>query len=449
MGWFNKKKKKVKLGNVTAKKSSNFMDVDNLPMVGGEDYNPEKMSRRKLRDKAFGLRYNPYVVRYLSVVESLMLGKEGFVLDFHTDTQTTRRLEREFKHWQTSVSTCGRYSLRALFATIVNDQLLGGEVFLEKVLLDGVLSYRLHQTLEEQYANEGIRVIDGIEYDQFNRPTSYKIPLNVLDSESDYSPHRFTSIDASMMIHVYSSKLTHEYRGTTALAPVINLIEKLQVFTDSILNQQIISASTSTVYEKVEEDADSFNTFDQDEDGKPVQPKPGEFKKTLNSQEVLVVPNGYKLTHSNFSHFSPSNSNYIGDVLKRISSGLLIPYHALSGDLKGANFSSLKFNSLLEDSHFQSMQTMYQRVYREIVIDFIKYKSLTDKFFDVDAMVDNIVIHPYKMPPLEPLKDAQVDELKLELGLTSKTKILADEGLIYEDILKDELKEKAVKELYK
>ncbi len=448
MKWF--KKKKVKLGNVTAatgtgKRAGNWQSVSGQT---GTDYEPDKMSRAKLRRKAFGLRYNPYVVRYLSVMESLMLGKEGFVLDFKQDTQTTRRLERDFKKWQKSVSVCGRYNLRSMFATIVTDHLLGGELFLEKIIEDGRLGYRIHQVIDESQGQGNERVVDGIGYDLYNRPVSYRLVTDGVRPNNSYAPLNFTTVNADRMIHVYSAKLAGDYRGTTALAPVIGLLEKLHKFTDSILDQQIISSATSTVYQKTTDDAEAFNQFDQDDDGSPSQIKEGEFKKTLNSKEVLVVPAGYELNHSDFSNVSPSNSNYVSDVLKRISAGLLIPYHALSGDLSGANFSSLKFNSLLEDSHFQSMQTLYACVYREIVIDYIKHKSLTDKFFDVEQMIDNIVVHPYKMPPLEPLKKAQVDELNLDLGLVTKTQILAENGLVYEDILKDKQKEKKVKDLY-
>lgn len=388
---------------------------------------------------AYELRYNAYVVRYLSIIESLILGREGFILEFKKQSQTTKRISKRFTEWSESVTTCGRYTLRSLFSMIINTQLLGGELFLERVITDGRLKYRVHESLLETYSNHNDRTVEGITYNDVNEPVSYRVDIGM---------GQYRDIPADSITHIYHSKLANEFRGTTALAPVLDLLRKLQTFTDAILNQQIISSSTSTVYEKVEEDAEEFNLYDQDEEGKPIEPRIGEFKKTLNSKEVLVVPRGYRLNHQDFSSFSPNNSNYISDVLKRIAVGLLTPYHALSGDLAGSNYSSLKFNSLLEDSHFQSMQLLYKSVYKKMVVDFINVNNLSDKYYDAESVIKNVIIYPYKMPPLEPLKEAQVDELKLENDLTSKTRILAREGLTYGDILVDKHNEKALRESY-
>ena len=406
----------------------------------------EDLSRLDLRGLAHKQRYNPYVVRYLSILDSLVLGKSGFILDMKitnksgvVDTKLSNRVEADFNKWAKKVSTCGRYNLRELTATLLNDQLLYGESFIEKVFIDGLLKYHVHSinSIDEDYTDERSNIYSGIKYSDYNEALAYFIKVG--DGRKEIPTENIT--------HLYKSRSATEFRGTTTLAPIINLLKDLDKFNTAVLDQQIIQASNSITIQKREEGAVlEDGTFDTDAYGNAIT-QDNSLVKTVNSRELNYLPTGFMAANEAIGGVSPSNSSYVAGILKRIASGFNIPYHAMTGDLSESSFSSLKFNSLLESAHFGSIQTLYTELFRMVVLDWVKQYSLKS-IVSLDSLVDAVNIQAYQLPELEPLKSGQVNELELELGLTSKTKILAKRGETYEEILKDKEKEAELDIIY-
>ena len=447
MAWFKRNKKQLKKAKLsTSNPYQDFTKGVRSADSSIAECNPSRLGRSKLRDMARALKLNPYIVRYTSLVSSILLGDAGFKLELRVkgtasdiNYKISSELEDSFYQWAKDVSTCGRFSLTSLMGVCLKDHLVLGEMFLERVIVDGKLTYTPHtpESIDEDYNDSSRRIVEGIGYSIHNRPEVYYIKG---------TNHR-RAVDADSMYHLFKANSAEDFRGTTALAPVISLLNKIDVFTNAVLDQQIISSSTATIYQR-KSDMELLPTFETDEDGNAIVSEQAQFHKTLNSKEALVVPEGFELKTSEIGNVSPSNSTFVTDMLKRVSSGLLIPYRAISGDLSESSFSSLKFNSLMEQSHYKSMQDVYKELFVSIVTDFLNHNSLSSPLIDTQEYIDSISVQAYQMPALEPLKDAQVNGKNLDLSLTSKTKILARDGLTYEDILKDLEKERELDRIY-
>lgn len=446
---FNKKVKTIK-----AQKLDNNGWPVNLVTGVGDDISPENKSRTKLRSEAYQIRYNPYVEKYVSICESIILGSHGFILDMNVqnsngsvDTGANKLIEDGIKLWKNDVSACGRFNLRELIAVLIREQRISGEVFLWKQIIDGELKYVLlkSEDIDDDYEVPQNRIFAGIKYDGYNKPLSYykKTTKGRLE------------IPATDIKHIFKSKVISDYRGVTSIAPVINSLSKLSKFNKASLDQHIIAASHTVVFQQTGAEGGDFNeSYDLNDDGTPKlkDDKDGNYIKTLNSKEIGFVPEGHEAKSLDLGNSKINASDFIKDVLKEVASGLLIPHHALSSDLAESSYSSLKFNSIFEQAHWASIQMLFVEVYRSIIVDVITHLILTKKIMlpssKIEKFTTSINVLGYKIPDLEPNKMAVTNKTNLELGLTTHTEILAKTNRTVVDVLEEKLKEQELEKQY-
>jgi len=152
-------------------------------------------------------------------------------------------------------------------------------------------------------------------------------------------------------------------------------------------------------------------------------------------------PNGYepRVVSPNYPH--TDYAAFVREVKRRIASGLLVAYNSLSGSLEDINYSSFKAGLSIERDNYRSLQHWWidaflKPVYREWLEMSLLSGALAldtrapQKFMDVRWS-------PRGWPSIEPLKEAQAAIESIKNGLSSRTKVLAEQGLDLEDIFED------------
>ena len=167
--------------------------------------------------------------------------------------------------------------------------------------------------------------------------------------------------------------------------------------------------------------------------------EPGIFEKLPPGVDFKAFDPGFpKDSHEPFAKY----------MLRRISSGLKIFYHSLTGDLSDINLSSIRAGMLEERLMYKGEQELLAEHFcRRVVENFGKNALLAGQFQTIrprDLQFFEYAFQPHRWPWPDPLKDVQTQRLSIEAGFSTVTDTLAEMG---EDILDVFTKRKAELEL--
>tara|TARA_R100000231_G_scaffold104750_1_gene77648 strand:+ start:2813 stop:4285 length:1473 start_codon:yes stop_codon:yes gene_type:complete len=320
-------------------------------------------SLTKLRDRARDLeRNNEYVARALDLMEIGVVGDRGFNLqvkgvnlDNRLDIPANDLIERRWKLWSKSATTDGCQSFRDLCAMAVRVLKRDGEFFAQIVknsaYNDGLALHPIEADRIDVDKNEvmdgGRKIRMGVELDEFERPVAYHV-LNYHPGDYDFTQNRpakkSTRITADNIIHVFKKKRPGQTRGETAFAPAIFALKMLDGYRDAEITAARAAAAKFGVLYSPGGDgiADSY-----DEEIPQIDYEAG----TIQS-----LPMGYDLKMIDPTHPTSAFSDFNKAVLRGIASGIGLSYEALSNDLEGTSYSSIRQGALLERDQFRNDQ---------------------------------------------------------------------------------------------
>lgn len=150
------------------------------------------------------------------------------------------------------------------------------------------------------------------------------------------------------------------------------------------------------------------------------------------------------LPGSTFETFNPARptSNYspfIKGQLRGVASALGVSYNSLANDLEGVNFSSIRHG-------MNDERDMWRIKQKWLIEDFCK--KVFSAWLEMSLLTGAVNLplsrfekfnNPHFMPRgwkfVEPLKDAQANVINVENGFKSRTKIMAEQGEDFDDLL--------------
>jgi lambda family phage portal protein len=322
-----------------------------------------KPSLGKLRDRARDLeRNNEYVARALDLMEIGVVGDRGFNLqvkgvnlDNRLDIPANDLIERRWKEWGKYATTDGCMSFRDVCAMAIRVLKRDGEFFAQIVrnsaYSDGIALHPIEADRIDVDKNElmpsGRRIRMGVELDEFERPIAYWV-LNYHPGDYDFMQNRpekkHTRIPAENMIHVFKKKRPGQTRGETAFAPAIFALKMLDGYRDAEITAARAAAAKFGVLVSPGGDgiADSYD---------------GDIPQLdYEAGTIQSLPQGYDLKMIDPTHPTSAFSDFNKAVLRGIASGIGLSYEALSNDLEGTSYSSIRQGALLERDQFKNDQ---------------------------------------------------------------------------------------------
>lgn len=322
-----------------------------------------KPSLGKLRDRARDLeRNNEYVARALDLMEIGVVGDRGFNLqvkgvnlDNRLDIPANDLIERRWKQWSKYVTTDGCMSFRDVCAMAIRVLKRDGEFFAQIVknssYPDGIALHPIEADRVDVDKNEllpgGRRIRMGIELDDFERPVAYWV-LNYHPGDYDFMQNRpekkHTRIPAEKIIHVFKKKRPGQTRGESAFAPAIFALKMLDGYRDAEITAARAAAAKFGVLVSPGGDgiADSYD---------------GDIPQLdYEAGTIQSLPQGYDLKMIDPTHPTSAFSDFNKAVLRGVASGIGLSYEALSNDLEGTSYSSIRQGALLERDQFKNDQ---------------------------------------------------------------------------------------------
>jgi len=331
-----------------------------------------------LRDRARDLvRNTPHGPRLLDIMCSHIIGTGIRPVSATGKDKLDDRIERLWKDWQDAAGIEGLLSFYAQQELGVRSMIQDGEVVLRMIdqrLKDAPTAVQMQiQMLEGDHidttrdgvtgalpqelaalAPETTRTRIGVGLGEFDRRTGlWLYPYHPGEqttaiTASDIYTSKFVKADE--LIHLYSMKRPGQVRGISWMAPMIMTARDIADLMDAIVVKSKIEACFAGFVTTQGDDGDVFEESGLPQDTSLSNPnalmstlEPGTLKQLRPGQDIKFA--------------QPSGTSQVDSVLMfnlmAMAAGVGCTYDQLSGDLRGANYSSLRagkidFRALVE-----------------------------------------------------------------------------------------------------
>jgi len=401
-------------------------------------------------------RNNDYMKNFLRKLEANVIGAKGVVLQSKAkfkngdlDIKTNSMIEDEWEKWgKRYASVCETLTFRDICKLALRTVARDGEVLI-RVLRGFDNPYALSlQVLEADYLDErlnqelpnGNRIIMGVEKNKWGKPVAYWL-FERHPGDRQVAGNRHIRIPAEEIIHLYVKERPTQTRGIPWIASAILKLRMLGAYEEAeVIAARVASAKMGFFIESFE---GVQYTGAVDEQGIISEVEPGVLEK---------LPPGV-----DFKPFDPGNpsaefSDFVKAMLRGISAGLGCNYNTLCNDLESVNYSSLRAGSLEEREYWMDIQSWFIDAFLEKLYPvWVQMSALSGKVKVPYEEIDRYIApewQPRRWDWVDPLKDVQAKVMELKNGLTTRTRICAEQGIDFEDILEEIKREKQLMDKY-
>lgn len=438
-------------------------------------YNDGKRLRLLSRDLSLN---NDYYKRFLSMYVNNTVGPNGFKLQVKgsdyifengqykevLDTVANNIIEENFSKWSDKkyCEITGKYSFLDLKRVIVKSLARDGEVLIREIKDKKINKFgytlqllridRLDELLNKQL-NNGNYIKMGIEFDNYGRVVAYHIRKQVQSDNNvngTIQLNDYERISADEIIHLFKIEFPEQTRGFCYGHSVINTLKMLNSLTESALVNARVGASKMGFYKQEKNTNSAESLADYVEDGELItEVSPGEFG---------ILPEGFSFQEFNPTFPSDSFETFHNSILRSCASGLNVSYNMLANNLAEVNYSSIRAGLLDERSFYMEEQqfiidNLLNRIYenwleQSLFNEVIKFNSGKSLPFSQLEKFKKYNFIGRRWAWVDPLKDISASIKAIDYKLKSRSKIVSEEGVDYEDVLMDIQKEEEYAKKY-
>jgi lambda family phage portal protein len=384
-----------------------------------------------LRSRASYLAMNnPWLSQACANWTGALVGAGIVPTSKHPDPERRKAINVYFEQWAAEADAEGRTDFWGMQAVLADSMVKAGEAV--ALILDTEDGPRLriipNDLLDESKTSElsdGRSIFSGVELDPNGKRLAYWItpekPGNVFATHA-----RSVRIDASAVLHVFKPLAPGQVRGVSWLIPVILPAGDFDQLCDALL----VGAKVAAMHTGFITDMNGTST-DAYEDQGDVSLEPGALRRLGIGQDVKFNTPGQLQQVEAFLKLN----------LRQLAAGLGLPDHLLSGDLTGANYSSLRagllpFRTRVEQIQYGTLVPQFLApVWRKVIAHGVLSGGLDAPDFESDpAAYLTADWLPPKPLQVDPMKDVQATIAELDAGLTSRRKAVAERGWNLDDL---------------
>ena len=247
-------------------------------------------------------------------------------------------------------------------------------------------------------------------------------------------------VKAKDLIHIFVRETPGQWLGIPSLAPVLLSLYELDELTDATVAKQKAAQAISWIVENT-------NPTSLTPTGTPVSVSDPEDKK---KKKVVFKAQGGSTQYLNKGekiHFYQSTDIganlpvLVASELRKIASAIGIPYHSLTGDTSGLDFSSLRAIAIELRSRLEYIHHFYTIPLGLAPIT-KRFKEIAELRYDLTDAVPS-----FQLPRwygVDDLKDTQADLLEVQNGMATLQSKLDERHTTYEEIIADRERMKEV-----
>jgi lambda family phage portal protein len=265
----------------------------------------------------------------------------------------------------------------------------------------------------------------SIEMDEYHAPIAYWIltrhPGDVF-AWSNSVKYR-ERVDAQDVIAFFAMRSrAGQYIGMPRFSSIIQRLHRLDQYDVAEMTAAIVAACKMGFFTKTAT-TDEYVGDEQENDGqKTMKAEPGTFEE---------LPEGYDYKEHDPKHPVEAYPNFTKQNLRSVATGTGLAYHTLANDLEGVNFSSGRLGENAQRDEFKKLQKhMIFSFVRPHFNEWLRYAIVSGALKLPPSRIEEFQaaahFHAKRWPYVNPLQDVQADVLRIESGLTSRSRVIAE-----------------------
>lgn len=416
---------------------------------------------------------NEHGAQFLELVGRNVVGRAGPTLQVRAyndqrnpaaqptlDLAANAAIEAHWQKWGRTADITGHQALPALLRTIVHAVAREGEA-LVKVVRRRDLPYglglqvldidRLDEALNQRIGANTIR--QGVEIDSSGRPVAYWLrAAHPGDNYATQAPG-LERVPAADLFHLFLRTRPEQVRGITWYHAVIRRASMLGSYEEAALVAAQVGASKIAALERKDEDAPDDGVANM------ASAKSGnDLHITAEAGELFELPPGYSLNSWNPEYPHANFDSFLKACLRGLAAGFHVAAHNLTGDMTDVNFSSARIAELAERETWECLQdwlidAFLQPLYQEWLALALLRGDITfpvsGKAIPADKLgkfAEAARFQGRRWKWVDPAKEEAANEKALANRTTSRTRLAAEAGDDWQDILAEIASEEAALE---
>ena len=356
------------------------------------------------------------------------------------------RVQRLWLAWTDEADADGLTDFYGLQAMVAREKFVAGECFVRlrpRRAEDGLLVPLQLQLLQSEMlpfdatdtAPNGNRIRCGIEFDAIGRRQAYHFRRRHPGDSTDQGiiTSETVRVPADEVLHIYRPIDAGQIRGLPHVAPAMVRLFLLDQYDDAELDRKKTAAMFAGFITKTAPEEQLMGEIEAtDDSGATVSLEPGTLQVLLPGEDVKFsspadVGGGYEAFQYR--------------TLLSVSASLGLPYHLVTGDVRQANYSSLRAELVEFRRRVEQLQhgVVAHQLCRPVWARWLETAVLAGALDLPDFARSAARYRPVNwIPPrwdwVDPLKDIQAQVLAMEAGIISRRKVVEATGYDVEEI---------------
>lgn len=406
---------------------------------------------RTLRARARELvRNDPWARRYVTLMVKNVIGPRGIQLQARLvrpselpNDEANDKIESAWARWgrRGMAGADSKLSWLGIQRLAVKNLAADGEVLIRILRgFDNAFGFalefldpdQLDETLNRNAGPGQNAIRMGVEVDGWRRPVLYHLWRN---HPSEVGGRQAITVPAEDIIHLFDPDRVNQTRGVPRLAPVMLPIHMLGGYYEAELVASREAAAKGGFYTQ------------SGEDGVAIDVKQEDLTEDVEPGKRNILPVGMAFQPWDPQHPTSAFPDFSKAILHQMASGLDVSYASLTNDLADTSYSSSRVGLLDERDGYRDIQGwliegLHARVYAAWVPFAVLHGQLDARIRREDYLT--VAWVPRGWAWIDPEKDINAAILGIDNGLQSRTRVLAEEGVEFEDVVDDLVKEQAL-----
>ncbi len=362
------------------------------------------------------------------------------------DTALRDRVQRLWLAWTDEADADGLTDFYGLQAMVAREMFVAGECFVRlrpRRSEDGLTVPLQLQLLQSEMlpfektetAANGNRVRCGIEFDGIGRRVAYHFRRRHPGDSTDQrvAVPDSVRVPAEDVLHIYRPIDAGQIRGLPHVAPAMVRLFLLDQYDDAELDRKKTAAMFAGFITKTAPEEPMMGEGAADTEGAAIASlEPGTMQVLLPGEDVKFsspadVGGGYEAFQYR--------------TLLAVSASLGLPYHLVTGDVRQANYSSLRAELVEFRRRIGQLQhgVIVHQFCRPIWARWMETAALSGaldlpRFAAAPGRFRAAQWIPPRWDWVDPLKDIQAQVLAMEAGITSRRKVVEATGYDVEEV---------------
>jgi lambda family phage portal protein len=356
------------------------------------------------------------------------------------------RVQKLWLAWTDEADADGLTDFYGLQAMVAREMFVAGECFVRmrpRRAEDGLLVPIQLQLLQSEMlpfekietATNGNRIRCGIEFNLIGRRVAYHFRRRHPGDSTDQrvAVPETVRVPAEDILHIYRPIDAGQIRGLPHVAPAMVRLFLLDQYDDAELDRKKTAAMFAGFITKTAPEEPMMGEGVADLDGTAITSlEPGTMQVLLPGEDVKFsspadVGGGYEAFQYR--------------TLLSVSASLGLPYHLVTGDVRQANYSSLRAELVEFRRRVEQLQhgVVAHQLCRPVWARWLETAVLSGALEIPDFARSPARYRPVNwIPPrwdwVDPLKDIQAQVLAMEAGIVSRRKVVEATGYDVEEI---------------